>query len=60
MTNQFFSNPAALARLLAGPLGPHMDPFASLLSKRGFTRRLQRYPEMTLVYSVKQTHPRPG
>ena len=36
MTDQFFSTPAALARLLAGPLGPHMDLFASRLSKRGY------------------------
>jgi site-specific recombinase XerD len=42
MTNQFFSNPAALARLLAGPLGPHMDLFASLLSEKGYTRRTIR------------------
>ncbi len=38
MTDQFFSTPAALARLHAGPLGPHMDLFASLLSKRGYAR----------------------
>ncbi len=38
MTDQFFSNPAALARLHAGPLGPHMDPFASLLSERGYAK----------------------
>ncbi len=38
MTDQFFSNPAALARLQAGPLGPHMDRFANLLSKRGYAK----------------------
>ncbi len=42
MTNQFFSTPAALARLHAGPLGPHMDLFASLLSKRGYAQRTIR------------------
>ncbi len=38
MTDRFFSNPAALARLHAGPLGPHMDLFASVLSKRGYAK----------------------
>ncbi len=38
MTDRFFSNPAALARLHAGPLGPHIDLFASLLSKRGYAK----------------------
>ena len=38
MTDEFFSSRAALARLHAGPLGPHMDPFASLLSQRGYAR----------------------
>lgn len=38
MTDQFFSNPAALARLHAGPLGPHIDLFANLLSKRGYAK----------------------
>ncbi len=38
MTDQFFSTPAALARLHAGPLGPHVDLFASLLSKRGYAK----------------------
>ncbi len=38
MTDQFFSNPAALARLHAGPLGPHVDLFASLLSRRGYAK----------------------
>ncbi|MCP3957940.1 MAG: site-specific integrase [bacterium] len=38
MLDQFFSNPAALARLHAGPLGPHMDRFASLLWQRGYAQ----------------------
>ena len=38
MTDQFFSTPAALARLHAGPLGPHMDLFASQLSERGYAK----------------------
>ena len=38
MTDQFFSNPAALAYLHAGPLGPHIDLFANLLSKRGYAK----------------------
>ncbi len=38
MTDQFFSNAAALARLHAGPLGPHIDLFANLLSKRGYAK----------------------
>lgn len=38
MTDQFFSTPAALARLQVGPLGPHVDLFASLLSKRGYAK----------------------
>ncbi len=38
MTDQFFSTPAALARLHAGPLGPHMDLLASRLSKRGYAK----------------------
>lgn len=36
MTDQFPSTPAALARLHAGPLGPHIDLFASRLSERGY------------------------
>ncbi len=38
MTDQFFSNPAVLARLHAGPLGPHMDRFAGVLSQRGYAK----------------------
>ncbi len=38
MTDQFFSTPVALARLYAGPLGPHMDLFANRLSKRGYAK----------------------
>lgn len=39
MTDEFFSTQAALARLHAGPLGPHMDLFANVLSKRGYAKR---------------------
>ncbi len=38
MIDEFFSTPRALARLHAGPLGPHMDLFASRLSKRGYAK----------------------
>ncbi len=38
MTDQFYSDPATLARLRAGPLGPHMDPFTTLLSKMSYAR----------------------
>ncbi len=39
MTEEFFSTPAALARLHAGPLGPHIDLFASLVRRRGYAKR---------------------
>ncbi len=42
MTEQFFRTPAALARLDAGPLGPHMTILASLLSKRGYAKATLR------------------
>jgi site-specific recombinase XerD len=42
MTDQFFSTPATLARLHAGPLGPHMDLFASQLSETGYAKRTIR------------------
>ena len=35
-TDQFFSRPATLARLCAGPLGPHMDPLTTLLTEIGY------------------------
>ena len=38
MTDEFFSSPAALARLHAGPLGPHMDHLASLLWQKGYAK----------------------
>ncbi len=44
MTDQFFSTPAALARLHAGPLGPHVDIFRAVLSKRGYAKiTIRRY-----------------
>ena len=42
MTDQFFRTPAAWAYVHAGPLGPHMDHFASLLSKRGYAKATLR------------------
>lgn len=38
MMNQFFKNPATLARLYAGPLGPHMDSLAKLLCEQDYAK----------------------
>lgn len=38
MIEQFYSDPRTLARLHGGPLGPHIDAFAALLSNLGYAR----------------------
>jgi len=38
MIEHFFSDPKLLGRCRSGPLGPHMDGFASLLVRKGYTR----------------------
>ena len=38
MTEQFFTDPAAVERLHVGPLGPQIDSFAALLAQSGYTR----------------------
>lgn len=42
MTNRVFTAAWTLARLHAGPLGPHIDAFAALLSERGYARATMR------------------
>lgn len=43
MTGQFFKAPWTLSRLQEGPLGPHVDGFATLLQERGYPRLTARY-----------------
>jgi site-specific recombinase XerD len=38
MIDEYFSDPAVLERLYLGPLSPHIDTFASLLSEQGYAR----------------------
>lgn len=38
MIEHFFSDPKFLRRCRGGPLGPHLDGFASLLVSKGYTR----------------------
>ncbi len=39
MIDRFHLNPAELDRFRSGPLGPHLDRFASLLSEQGYSRQ---------------------
>lgn len=43
MTDQFFSDLRAVQRLHEGPLGPHIDAFATHLRERGYARSTARY-----------------
>lgn len=47
-TDQFYSAPWTLARLHAGPLGPHIDGFADLLSRQGYAQASIQ-PQLRLV-----------
>jgi site-specific recombinase XerD len=38
MSELLFSNPETLERLRTGPLGPHLESFATTLSKRGYAK----------------------
>ena len=39
MIDRFHLSPAELDRFRSGPLGPHLDRFASLLSEQGYSRQ---------------------
>ncbi len=39
MIDRFHLNPAELDRFRSGPLGPHLDRFASLLLEQGYSRQ---------------------
>ena len=43
MTDQFYSAPSTLARLHAGPLGPYIDGFTTLLYGLGLELRYWVY-----------------
>ena len=38
MLARFEPQPERLRRCLAGPLGPHLESFATLLSRQGYSR----------------------
>jgi site-specific recombinase XerD len=42
MTERFFTDPGTIERLHQGPLGPHIDAFASFLWDQGYTRSCGR------------------
>jgi site-specific recombinase XerD len=42
MLDRYYAAPAAMARLRVGPFGPHIDTFAGLLWKQGYSRLAAR------------------
>ena len=53
MIEQFYTASGTLARLHSGPLGPHIDKFATLLCEQGYVRETIR-SQLRLVADVSQ------